>query len=212
MKTTLTIITIIISLTLSSFFVAHAKTEGSTSGKFTMVTDGIFSFAVPVTWRKMKYRELNVFKQQYEQQSSELFKQYHGRMEGYESGVSSIVGFFSPRQEVTLVLLVMKIPAQKKDYLQQMYTRSKDVIEWGKSQGRVRQAFRNTLSKVNGIPSLETDLEMGDGSRMTGYSIYSKSHPDQAMQVTMLFAPGAYPKYEVVRNRIMSSLRIKLTN
>ena len=208
MKSTLSFIIFCISLAFGPFFVTPAQFEEKTSDGFRTVTDGIFSFSVPSSWRAMTDRELNVFKQQYEQQSSELFKQYHGRSEGYESGVPFIVGFFSPRQEVTFVLLVMKIPAQTKGYLQQMYVRSKDVIEWGKTQGRVRQSFRNELTNVNGVPALETDLEMGNGSRMAGYSIYSGDHPDEAIQVTLLFDPGTYSKHSTERSRILSSLQI----
>lgn len=100
----------------------------------------------------------------------------------------------------------MKIPAQVKDYLQQMYARSKDVIKWGKSQGRLRQVFKNVLTNVNGVPALETDLEMGNGSRMAGYSIYSEDYPDQAIQVTLLFDPDTYSMHSTERNRILGSI------
>jgi len=208
MKTTLPLMAIFIYLAFGSFFAEHARAEGGARDEFMKVTDGIFSFAVPITWRKMEYRELNIFKQQYEQQSSELFKQYYGRSEGYDSGVSFIIGFFAPKKEVAFVLLIMKIPVQAKDYLQQMYTQSINVIEWGKRQGKVKEVFQNRLTKINDIPALETDLEMGDRSRMANYSIYAGDHPDQAIQVTLLFNPGTYPKHRIARNRILSSLQI----
>jgi len=196
-----------ISLAFGQIPIAYGQSEGNTNDEFTTITDGIYSFSVPVSWREMTDHELGVFKHQYEQQSAELFEQYHERAEGYESGVRFIVGFFSPKQEVTFILLVMKIPSQTSGYLQQMYVRSKDVIEWGKAQGRVRKSFRNELTNVNGVPALETDLEMGDGSRMVGYSIYSDDHPDETIQVTLLFIPGTYPKYSTERSRILGSLQ-----
>lgn len=89
-----------IILAFSAFFVSHAEAEGGVSSEFTTVTNGIFTFEIPVTWRKMTNRELHVFKRQYEQQSTELFKQYHGHSEGYESGVPLIVGFFSQNRKL----------------------------------------------------------------------------------------------------------------
>jgi hypothetical protein len=60
------------------------------------------------------------------------------------------------------------------------------------------------------MPALETDLEMGDGSRMIGRSFYFANHPDKVVQLVMLCDPGTYPKYREALSHIINSLKIDL--
>ena len=68
-----------ISLVFDPVVTAHAQAPTPVAANYTTVKAGIFSFDIPTTWREMTARELAIFKQQYEQQSAELYKQYHGR-------------------------------------------------------------------------------------------------------------------------------------
>jgi hypothetical protein len=186
----------------------ESNSQKETADRYEQFSENVLSFEVPSTWRRMGRDELAVFRQQYEEQSKQLFQQYYGRTEGYEWGVPYICGFFAPRMEVTVVALVMKIPPQKKDYLDEAYARSDEIIKWGLRQGQVRQAFSNKKTEINGMPALTSDLEMGNGSRMIGYTFYFADHPDRGMQVVMLCDPGTYPKYQAAFDTIIRSLRI----
>jgi len=204
MKKSLTTLTFLFSVILIS---CSQKSPGD-ENLYHKYEKDIFTLEIPNTWNQMEGSELAVFKEQYEQQSEELFKQYYNRAEGYEWGVPFISGFFAPEMEATLILLTMKIPEQSKDYLNQRFKDSKDIIDWGINQGQVKQAFSNELTEINDMPVLKTDLEMGNGSRMIGYTFYFLNQPDKAIQVVMLFDPGLYSKYKENHDHIISSLLI----
>ena len=114
--------------------------------------------------------------------------------------------------EATLVALIMKIPPQAKNYLEESYDRNKKVIKWGLKQGTLKKAFKNEITKLNGMPTLESDLEAGDGRRMVNYGFYFPEHPDKVVQVTMLFDTGKFTKYKYEFDHFINSLKIKFKN
>lgn len=170
----------------------------------------VFSFDLPSTWKQMEKDNLMAFRQQYEMQSAELYQQYNSGLKDYDTGVPFLVAFRSHGSEATLVVVRMKIPPQTENYLKQSVDRAKDIINWGIQTGRVRQAHNNKLIDLKGNIAHYSDLEMGDESRLIGYSFYLPEYPYQVLQLVALFESGSYFKYKADLNHIIESLDINI--
>ena len=180
--------------------------------QYTKFSENVFSFEVPNTWNRMKGSDLDQFRQQLEEGSRQLARQYpYTRPEDFK-GVLYLAGFFLPRQQGLFVASVIQIPPQATDYLDQMHEQSKEKIRWGIEQGRIRKAFSNRKTEINGMPVLEIDMEMADGSRMIDYIFYFPDHPDQGVGLTLICKPGQYAAYQSVFDHIISTLRISFPN
>lgn len=178
--------------------------------QYAKFEENVFSFEIPESWEKMTGSELEQFRQQFEEQSRQLVRQYpYARPEDFK-GVLYFAGFSAPRHEALLVAAVIQIPPQAEDYLGQMYESSKEKIQWGIDQGKARKALSNRKTEINGIPVLEVDMEMADGSRMITYNFYSSDYPDQGIGLVMLYKPGRFSAYQSDFNHVISTLRIHL--
>ncbi len=187
--------------------------EGEESTEqYTKFSENVFSFEVPNTWNRMKGSDLTQFRQQFEEQSKQLARQYSYTEHEDFKGVLYLAGFSAPREEALVIASVIQIPPQAEDYLDYMYESSEDKIRWGIDQGMIRKAFSNRKTEVNGIPVLEIDMEMADGSRMITYSFFSPDHPDQGVGLAMLCKPGQYDTYQSAFDHIISTLRISFPN
>ena len=177
-KTIAGLIAIIIIASVVIFSGCLQQQDGGEE-QYMKFEENVFSFEIPESWEQMTGSELEQFRQQFEEQSRQLARQYpYTRPEDFK-GVLYLAGFSAPRQEALLVAAVIQIPPQAEDYLDQMYESSKEKIQWGIDQGMVRKAFSNRKTEINGIPVLEVDMEMADGSRIITYNFYSSDYPDQ---------------------------------
>jgi hypothetical protein len=104
----------------------------------------------------------------------------------------------------------MNMPPQKQSYLDEMYDRSKDVVQYGIRRGIVRKLLENKKDFSHGVPALKTDLEMGDGKRMTGYSFYSADHPNQVVYFVVRCKLEVCSKYDEDLAQVMNTLKIEL--
>ncbi len=104
-------------------FVRYSQVAEGKNNQYSEINENIFSFEIPAFWSRMEGEELVIFRKQYEDQSKQLYEQYHGQHQGYDSGVPFICGFFAPRMEATFAALVMNIPSQAEDYLDEIYIR-----------------------------------------------------------------------------------------
>jgi hypothetical protein len=172
-------------------FLCLSSTWAQSDSSSVEVTRGDFSFKVPNSWQELKAHELTIFKEQYEATSHQLFEENHGQAEDYETAVPFICGFSSPSMDATVVILTMSIPLQMPDYIEEVYSNSKEIIDWGIKQGQVKQCLSNQLSTVAGIRAHESDLIMGDGSRMKSYGLIDDSKPNQVIQISGMFGTNA---------------------
>jgi hypothetical protein len=186
-------------------------TQGTSVQQYTRFEEDVFSFELPKDWKRMRGSSLEQFRQQFEEQSKQLARQYpHTRAEDFKA-VPYLAGFFAPRQETLLIAVVIHIPPQASDYLDRMYEDSKGKIQWGIQQGRIRKAYSNRKTEINGMPLLLVDMEMAGGSRMIAYNFYFSDHPGQGVGLAFICKPGKYTEYQSILNHIVKSLRISFS-
>ena len=196
----------VVLLGLHSVLSCSQKAEESIQ-EYTKFNESVFSLEVPSTWNRMKGAELDQVRQQLEEQSKQLARQYAYTRPEDLKGVPYLAGFSAPRQQALFVAALIQIPPQATDYLDQMYEQSKERIRWGIEQGIVREVFSNRKTEINGIPALEVDTEMADESRGISYYFYFSDHPDQAVMLILGCKPGQYATYQSAFDHIISTIR-----
>jgi hypothetical protein len=132
----------------------------------------VFRFSYPAGWTEFTESEKRAFKQQFEAQSRDIFKAYHGRPEGYETLVPHIFGIRAPKEVITCIGVLMRIPAQAKDYIDTIYQRSNEVLDWGKREGRLKEVISNRKAKIGNVPALISELVWANGERHTGITFH----------------------------------------
>nr|VFJ56792.1 MAG: hypothetical protein BECKFM1743A_GA0114220_101755 [Candidatus Kentron sp. FM]VFJ56881.1 MAG: hypothetical protein BECKFM1743C_GA0114222_101873 [Candidatus Kentron sp. FM]VFK11496.1 MAG: hypothetical protein BECKFM1743B_GA0114221_101863 [Candidatus Kentron sp. FM] len=145
-------------LLLVALFLLLSGSCKATSASYQTYDTDVFLFEIATDWRPMDGRLLHVFRKQYEQQSAELYEEYHSGLEDFDTGVPFLAAFNSPGMEATLVALRMKIPPQASDYINKSIERFNKIIRWGKQTGRVRQVHRNNLLSIDGASCHNSDL------------------------------------------------------
>jgi Tol biopolymer transport system component len=173
---------------------------------FVRFTNTAFAFDRPVSWRAMRESEIAVFRQEYENQSREQFRLLYGRVEGYDWGVAPVSGYLSPDADISFIALVLKVPPESKGAIESAWERSRDVIEYGKRSGRLKNVLKHEKTEISHLPALESDFEMGDGSRMVGAAI--EAAPGAIVQMHFICKPGAYTKHEKEIDQVMKRFTV----
>jgi hypothetical protein len=131
-----------------------------------------FDLKMPNGWKSFSEAELLQFARQYEEQSKDLFLQFHGRPEDYPTLVQEVVGLASPDGSVTLAGVVMRIPPQANNYIETMFTRGQNLFESERREGKIRDFLHKRITifgvantKHVDVPAIRSELLWANGDR-----------------------------------------------
>lgn len=211
-----TILGLSVVITLLTTGILHAQAEkpitnpaigiGDPASGVSKYAQSVFEFNYPSGWTEFTQSEKSQFKQQCEAQSRQMFQAYHGRPEGYEALVPHVFGIKAPRDAVTCVGALVRLPAQAKDYIDAMYQRSEEVFEWGKSQGKVKEIISNRKTKIGDVPVVISELLWANGDKHTVITFHFSDAPTYGGTVLIVNKNGSSKENQRQVGGIVESL------
>jgi hypothetical protein len=183
--------TLLTFILLPSLFIL--ATAQSSAGQNTKTIDEKwYSFKIPANWAEVPPDFEAALLKSVDSQSKAIFQEYYGKHSEAVPGriVHNFKGYFSPGRKILFSAWTMTIPKKMTDYPQVIYKHSKQVIEWGKSNGKVKDVLKNKIQIIDGMSVHHSDLMMGNGHRMIGVGYYHPDTPGVIVTLNIIVTTG----------------------
>jgi hypothetical protein len=169
----------------------------------------VFDLRIPPNWRSFSREQLEQFSRQYTEQSKAIFQQYHGLLQGYDVLVPEVAGFISSGETVTLAAVLMRIPLQATDYIDAIYTRSREVFSWGLREGKIKKVISNDKTHLGAEPAVRSEILWANGEHHIVYTFHYNDWPSYAGTVLVVMQPGVSIERRAEVTQLLSELRLR---
>jgi len=170
----------------------------------TAVDIGVLSFDIPSGWALLRGAEEQGARRQIEAGVNDMMQSYSGAQSDY--GLEEFKAVRLAGDAGWITGYTIRIPPED-DYFATIERDQKEKIEWGKSQGIIREVLEYGKTTVSGLEMYKVDAVARDGSRSVSLSYWTPQDPGRVGMVTILTSPNRYDSLSADLDALIESLR-----